>query len=91
MPNSLRSLSISLYSSERKCSLLYSQDQDEVILRPTVSRLVRLGVGPPLEQMTGFYNSLNDNYLLSSSCEAPSREDGSVICSAITQVQVKLY
>jgi hypothetical protein len=42
----------------------------QVILRPTVSRPVRLGVGPALGPMTLFQFSLFDNYFLSSSCSA---------------------
>jgi hypothetical protein len=41
--------------------------QDQAILRPSVSRPVRLGVGPPLEQMTRPYISLSGNYYISSS------------------------
>jgi hypothetical protein len=40
-------------------------NQDQVIIRPTVSRPVRLGVGPPLEQMTRLYIYFSDNYFLS--------------------------
>jgi hypothetical protein len=52
------------------------------------SRSVRLCFGAPLEHMTRFYISLSDNYFLSSSCGAWVR---SVICNAITKIQVKLY
>jgi hypothetical protein len=41
----------------------------QVILRPTVSRPVRLDVGPPLEQMTRFWCYLFFWQLLSSSCK----------------------
>jgi hypothetical protein len=50
------------------------QDQAQVILRPTVSRPVRLGVGPSLT-VTFF--------LLHVRCPL-WREDGSIICTAIT-------
>jgi hypothetical protein len=52
--------------------------QVQVILRSTISRPVRLSVGPPLEEMARFYISLSDNYFLSSSCRAPSLARGRV-------------
>jgi hypothetical protein len=42
----------------------------EVTLRPTVSRLVRLGVLPLLEQVTRCYIYSSDNYFLYFSCRA---------------------
>jgi hypothetical protein len=50
-----------------------SQRQVQDLLRPTVNRPVRLGVGPPLgahDQILNFI--LSDNCFLSSSCIAPS-------------------
>jgi hypothetical protein len=47
------------------------QDQDQFILRTTVSRPVRLGFGSPLEQMTRCYISLSHNDFLSSLFVAP--------------------
>jgi hypothetical protein len=44
----------------------------EVTLRPTVSRPVRLGALPPLEQVTRSYFYFCDNYFLYFSCRAPS-------------------
>jgi hypothetical protein len=46
--------------------------QVNVILRPAVSRQVRLGVGHPLGQMIKIEISLSDNYYLSFSSMAPS-------------------
>jgi hypothetical protein len=50
----------------------------EVTLRPTVSRPVRLGVLPLLEQVTGCYIYLSDNYFLYFSCKAPTLTKGQV-------------
>jgi hypothetical protein len=44
----------------------------EVTLLPTVSRPVRLGVFPLLEQVTRCYIYVSYNYFLYSSCRAPS-------------------
>jgi hypothetical protein len=63
--------------------LFLLSNEVEVTLRLTVSRPVRLGVLPLLEQVTTCYISLSDNYFLYSSCRAPSLT-GSVICSAMT-------
>jgi hypothetical protein len=80
-----------LYLSLVMSSQLLLPLQDQVILRPTFSRPIRLGVGPLLEQMTRFYISLSDNYFLLHVGRPLWQEDGSVVCSAIMQVQVKLY
>jgi hypothetical protein len=53
-------------------------DDVEVILLPTVSRPVRLGVLPPLEQVTRLYIYLSDNYFFYFSCRAPSLTKGRV-------------
>jgi hypothetical protein len=45
--------------------------EDEVTLRPTVSRPVRLGVLPLLEQVTRCYIYLSDNYFLYFSLAVP--------------------
>jgi hypothetical protein len=58
--------------------VFFTSLQVQAILQPTVNRPVHLGVGPPLEQMTRFYISLNDNYFLSSSCGMPSLMRGRV-------------
>jgi hypothetical protein len=50
--------------------------QVQVILRPTVSRPVHLGVGPLLGKMTKFYTSLSNNCFFFSSCRAPSLTRG---------------
>jgi hypothetical protein len=50
----------------------------EVTLRPTVSRPVRLGVLPVLEQVTRCYIYLSDNHFLYFSCRAPSLTRGRV-------------
>jgi hypothetical protein len=50
----------------------------QVILLPTVSRPVRLGVVPLSEMVTRCYIFLSDNYFLSSSCRAPSLTRGRV-------------
>jgi hypothetical protein len=50
----------------------------EAILRPTVSRPVRLGVLPLLEQVTRCYIYLSDNYFLYFSCRVPSLKRGRV-------------
>jgi hypothetical protein len=50
----------------------------EVTLQPTVSRPVRLGVLPLLEQVTRCYIYLSDNYFLYFSCRAPSLTRGGV-------------
>jgi hypothetical protein len=50
----------------------------EVTLRPMVSRPVRLGVLPLLEQVTRCYIYLSDNYFLYFSCRAPSLTRGRV-------------
>jgi hypothetical protein len=50
----------------------------EVTLRPTVSRPVRLGVLPLLEQVTRCYIYLNNNYFLYFSCKVPSLTRGRV-------------
>jgi hypothetical protein len=55
----------------------------------TDSQSASLGVGPPLEQMTIVYISLSDSYFFSFSCRARWKE-GSVICSAVTQVQCQV-
>jgi hypothetical protein len=44
----------------------------EVTLRPTVSRPVRLGVLPLLEQVTRCYIYLSEDFFLYFSCRAPS-------------------
>jgi hypothetical protein len=44
----------------------------------TVSRQVRLGVLPLLEQMTGCYIYMSDNYFLYFSCKVPSLTRGRV-------------
>jgi hypothetical protein len=63
----------------------------EVTLQPTVSRPVHLGVLPLSEQLTRCYIYLSDNYFLHFSCRAPSlTQDGSVIFSAMTQVQFQV-
>jgi hypothetical protein len=63
----------------------------QVTLRPTVSRPVRHGVLPLLEQVTRCYIYLSDNYFLYFSCRRPLwREDRSVICSAMTQFQFQV-
>jgi hypothetical protein len=63
----------------------------EVTLRPTVSRPVRLGVLPLLEQVTRCYIYFSDNYFLYFSCRTPSLTRGRVcICSAMTQVQFQV-
>jgi hypothetical protein len=50
----------------------------EVTIRPTVSRPVRLGVLPLLEQVTRCYIYLSDNYFLDFSYRAPSLTRGRV-------------
>jgi hypothetical protein len=50
----------------------------EVTLRTTVSRPVRLGVLPFLEQVIRCYIYLRDNYCLYFSCRAPSQTRGRV-------------
>jgi hypothetical protein len=50
----------------------------EVTLRPTVSRSLRPGVLPLLEQVTRCYIYLSDNYFLYFSCRAPSLTRGRV-------------
>jgi hypothetical protein len=50
----------------------------EVILRPTASWPVHLGVLPLLEQVTRCYIYLSDNYFLYFSCRAPSLTRGRV-------------
>jgi hypothetical protein len=50
--------------------------QVQVILQPTVSRSVHLGVVPLLERVTRCYISLSDNYFLSFSCRATSLTRG---------------
>jgi hypothetical protein len=64
----------------------------QVILLPTASRPVRLSVEPPLEQVTDFtfLRVTITFFLLHVGCPL-WREDGSLIFSAITQAQVKLY
>jgi hypothetical protein len=59
-------------------SLLFIVAEVEVTLRPTVSRPVRLGVLPLLEQVTRSYIYLSDNYFLYFSCGAPSLTRGRV-------------
>jgi hypothetical protein len=54
------------------------QVQVIVILGPTVSRSLRLGVVPLLERVTRCYVSLVVNYCLSFSCKAPSLTRGRV-------------
>jgi hypothetical protein len=61
------------------------------VMRPTVNRPVRLGVVILLERVTRCYISLSDNYFNFFHVRRPLwREDGSVICSAMTQVQVQI-
>jgi hypothetical protein len=52
--------------------------QVQAILRPTVSRPVRLGVVSLLERVTRFYISLSGNYFLYFSCSARSLTRGRV-------------
>jgi hypothetical protein len=55
---------------------LYNEIEEvEVILRTTVSRPVRLGVLPLLEQVTRYYIYLSDNYFLYFSCRAPPSDE----------------
>jgi hypothetical protein len=56
-----------------------TQDEVEVTLRSTVSRSVRLGVLPLLEQVTRCYIYLSDNYFLYFSCREPSLTRGRVL------------
>jgi hypothetical protein len=51
---------------------LLTESRSPVTLRPSVSRAVRLGVLPLLEQVTRCYIYLSDNYFLYFSCRAPS-------------------
>jgi hypothetical protein len=56
------------------CGRLVISVRVRVKLRSTVSRPVRLDVGPPLEQVTRFKIYLSDNCFLYSSCRALSHE-----------------
>jgi hypothetical protein len=61
----------------------------EVTLWPTVSRPVRLGVLPLLEQVTRCYIYLSDNYFLYFTCRAPSLTRGWVCnlqCNAVSSI-----
>jgi hypothetical protein len=64
----------------------------QVLLRLTVSRPARLGVVPLLERVTRCYISLNNSYYFYFfNVGRPLwREDGSVIFSAMTQVQFQV-
>jgi hypothetical protein len=52
--------------------------ESKFTLRPTVSRQVRLGVLPLLEQVTRCYIYLTGNYFLYFSCRAPSQTRGRI-------------
>jgi hypothetical protein len=60
----------------------------ELFLQPTVSRPVRLGIGPPFgtpDQILSCYSFfLFDNYVIQISMRPLWRENGSVVYSAIT-------
>jgi hypothetical protein len=57
----------------------------KLVLRPTVSRPVRLGVGPPFRVHGQILNVLwSDNFLLLRVGLPLWRENGSVVCSSIT-------
>jgi hypothetical protein len=62
----------------------------EVSLRPTVSRPVRLGVLPFLEQVTRCYIYLSYNYFLYFSCRAPSLTRGRV-CNLQCNDAISIY
>jgi hypothetical protein len=64
--------------------------QVQVILWLTVSRPVRLGVLLLLERVTRCYIPLSDIYFLFHVGPPHWQDEGSVICSAMTQVQVTL-
>jgi hypothetical protein len=63
-----------------KGNIKFREDQEQVILRPMVSRPVHLGAVPLSEQVTRFYIYFCDNYFRSFSCRAPSLTSGRV-CS----------
>jgi hypothetical protein len=72
-------------------SSLLCMVQVQIILRPTVSRPVRLSGMPLSEQVTRSYISLSDKYFPSFSYRRTLwREDGSIICYAMTQVEVQV-
>jgi hypothetical protein len=84
-PRALSSLFIASYDSEvYGGGILTRLHPDlttvevEVTLRPMVSRLVRLGVLPLLDQVTRCYIYLSDNYFLYFSCRAPFLTRGPV-------------
>jgi hypothetical protein len=68
----------------------YVRVQVQVILRPTVSRPVRLGVASLLEQVTRGCIYLSNNYFLSFSCRAPTPKRGRVCNLQCNQFQVIL-
>jgi hypothetical protein len=73
------------------CCMCTTRVKVKVILRPTVSRPVWLGVRHPSgthDQLFPFSLGLFlDSYGFADVGRPPWREDGSVICSAMTQVQ----
>jgi hypothetical protein len=60
------------FAIQKTVGLLLVEVEVEITLRPTVSRPVRLGILPLLEQVTRCYIYLSDNYCLYFSCRAPS-------------------